>query len=182
MSITTQLFTAEDLLKMPEDGFRYELVQGELIKMAPPGFEHGGIAVNIIGPLDQHVRANNLGMVVSEVGFQLAHNPDTVRAPDVAYVRQERLQQIGKPKEYFPGAPDLAVEIISPNDIYSDVDDKVGEWLHFGAQMVIVVNPRRHTVTVYHAQFPTVFLTENDTLDGGDMVPGWTMPVRSIFS
>jgi Uma2 family endonuclease len=121
-------------------------------------------------------------MVVSEVGFQLAHNPDTVRAPDVAYVRQERLQQIGKPKEYFPGAPDLAVEIISPNDIYSDVDDKVGEWLHFGAQMVIVVNPRRHTVTVYHAQFPTVFLTENDTLDGGDMVPGWTMPVRSIFS
>ncbi len=182
MAITpTQLMTAEELLRLPDDGFRYELVRGELIKMTPPGFEHGGIVSKVIILLGQHVLANHLGMVVTEVGFQLARDPDTVRAPDAAFVRQERIQQLGKPPGYFPGPPDVAFEIISPNDPYTDVDEKVREWLSFGTRMVVVVNPRNHTITVHDVEGRIIRLTENDILDGGEVVRGWAIPVRDLF-
>src|SRR3954468_6389985 len=141
MTATTQLMTAEDLLRRPDDGFRYELFRGELKKMAPAGHEHGRIAINISTPLDQHARANKLGRVyAAETGFLITSNPDTVRAPDVAFVSQERLEQVRGVKGYLPGAPDLVVEIISPNDSYTEVEEKVFDWLGAGARMVVVVN------------------------------------------
>jgi Uma2 family endonuclease len=104
-----------------------------------------------------------------------------VRAPDVAFVRRERVEEAQDTEGYWPGAPDLAIEVVSPGDLYSDVEEKVFDWLAAGTRMVIVVNPRRRAVTIYRSPADVVVLGENDTLDGGDVVPGWTMPVRDLF-
>jgi Uma2 family endonuclease len=182
MSVTHQLVTADELLHIPDDGFRYELVQGELRKMAPAGHEHGSTTINITLPLGQYVRDHELGKVyAAETGFKLATDPDTVRAPDVAFVSSERVEAAADVKGYWPGAPDLAVEVISPGDLYTEVDEKVTDWLNAGTRMVIVVNPRKRSVTVYHSASDIKILNENDTLEGGDVVPGWAMPVREIF-
>ncbi len=182
MATTTQRITAEDLLRMPDDGFRYELVKGELRKMAAAGHQHGRIAINVTMSLGQHVRAHDLGNVyAAETGFKLASDPDTVRAPDVAFIRRERVAEVGDAGGYWPGAPDLAVEVISPGDTYTEVEEKILEWLDAGTRMVIVVNPRRRVVTVYRSMADITILTENDMLDGGDVVPGWSMPVRDVF-
>lgn len=182
MAVKAQEMTAEKLLRMPDDGFRYELIKGELRKMSPAGSEHGKLAVRITASLFQHVEANDLGVVyAAETGFKLSSNPDTVRAPDVAFVSRERVEKAGKVEGYWPGAPDLAVEVISPNDTYAEVEDKVLDWLDAGARMVIAVNPRKRTVAVYRSLTDIVILTENDTIDGVEIVPGWTMPVRDLF-
>jgi Uma2 family endonuclease len=182
MTTTQQLMTAEDLLRMPDDGFRYELVKGELKKTAPAGHWHGRVAINITTPLAQHVRAHNLGTVyAAETGFKLASDPDVVRAPDVAFIRRERVEEVGNIEGYWPGAPDLAVEMVSPSYSYTDVQEKVFDWLEAGTRMVIVVMPRRRAVAVYRSLTDIVMLTEKDALDGGDVAPGWTVPVRDLF-
>lgn len=182
MTAITQPITADDLLLMPNDGFRYELLRGELKKMAPASHEHGIIAINISTPLDQHSRTNKLGRVyAAETGFKITSNPDTVRAPDVAFVSQERLEQVGSVKGYWPGAPDFVVEIISPSDIYTEVEEKVFDWLEAGVKMVVVVNPRKRVVTVYRSLTDIVVLTESDILDGGNVVVGWSIAVKDIF-
>ena len=178
-----RITTAEELLDMPDDGFRYELVRGELRKMAPAGNYHGELAINISTPLSVHVKSYRLGRVyAAETGFFLRTAPDHVRAPDVAFVRRERTDAIGRPAGYWPGPPDLAIEIISPNDRYTEVDEKVADWLAAGTQMVVVVNPRNRSVKVHRSPTDVVTLTMEDTLDGGDVVPGWRMPVADIFA
>jgi Uma2 family endonuclease len=182
MSTTTQATTAEDLLRIPDDGFRYELVKGELRKMSPAGHKHGRLAMRIATPLDTHVTSNKLGTVyAAETGFFISRDPDTVRAPDVAFVSQKRLDEVGDVEGYWPGAPDLAVEVISPSDTYAEVEEKVLEWLEAGTRMVVVVNPRKNAVTVYRSLTEIVVLTEEDQLDGGDIVAGWTIAVKDIF-
>jgi Uma2 family endonuclease len=182
MSTRTQLVTAEELLRMPDDGFRYELVCGELRKMPPAGHVHGRLAATLTASLVRDVTANQLGAVyAAETGFILRRNPDTVRAPDVAFIRQQRVQEVGDVAGYWPGAPDLAIEVVSPSDSYAEVEEKVFEWLEAGTLMVLVVNPRRRSVTVYRSLADIIVLTQNDALDGGDVVPGWTMPVKDIF-
>lgn len=184
MTTQTRLMTAEELFKMPDDGYhRYELVRGELRKMAPPGAYHAKSATRVGRSLANHVDENDLGEVyIGEVGFRIGSNPDHVRAPDVAFVRREREDEVGEMHGYFPGPPDLAIEVISPNDIYREVDEKVRDWLDAGARMVIVINPRRPNVIVHLPGEAPVTLTQEDTLDGGNVVPGWEMPVRNIFS
>ena len=182
MSATTQLMTAEELIKLPSGKFRYELVKGELITMSPSGSEHGATVINLTLSLGVHVKTNNLGVVFgAETGFKLASNPDTVRAPDIAFVRRERIPQTGIPKSYWPGAPDLAVEVVSPGDTVYEVDEKVAEWLTAGAQAVWVVNPKRRTVTVHRSLNDAVTLYENDELDGQDVVPNFRCRVADIF-
>jgi len=182
MTITPQVMTAEELLRLPDDGFRYELVQGALRRMSPAGHRHGRLALNITTPLDQYVRANNLGAVyAAETGFQLTVDPDTVRAADVAFVRQERVEAVGDTDGYWPGAPDLAVEVVSPNDLYTEIEEKVIDWLDAGTQMVVIINPRKRFVTVYRSRTNITLLTENDTLDGADVVPGWHIAVHDLF-
>ncbi|HYM00818.1 MAG TPA: Uma2 family endonuclease [Blastocatellia bacterium] len=182
MATATQQRTAEELLLMPDDGFRYELVKGELKKMAPASHEHGRVTMNISTPLDSHVRTNDLGIVfAAETGFKLASNPDTVRAPDVAFVSRSRIDQVGDAKGYWPGAPDLAVEVVSPGDTYTDVEEKVLEWLQAGVRAAIVANPRKRVATVYRSLTDIIVLTEDDTLEIPDIVPGWRISVRSIF-
>lgn len=183
MAVVDQLITAEDVLHIPDDGFRYELVRGELRRMSPAGFHQGRLTMNLATPLDQHVRAHQLGTVcAAETGFRLTTDPDTVRAADVAFIQQERLADADAIEGYWPGAPDLAVEVISPNDLYTDVEDKVTDWLDAGTQMVVVINPRKRTVTVYRSPTTIVLLRETDTLDGSDVIPGWVLPVTAIFS
>jgi len=182
MTVTSQSLTAEELLRMPDDGFRYELVRGELKRMVPAGHQHGRMVLNFTTPLDQYVRAHSLGRVyAAETGFLLASNPDLVRAPDAAFIRRERLEETGEVEGYWPGAPDLAVEVTSPGDAYADVEEKVLDWLNAGTRMVVVVNPRQRTVKVYRSLAEIVVLTEKDVLDGGEVVPGWRIPVRELF-
>src|SRR6266540_4924106 len=141
MSTTRMLTTAAELLTMPEDGFSYELVKGELRRMPPAGCEHGVIVMNCGLLLGQFVKANSLGVVFgAETGFILASNADTVRAPDLAFVRHDRIPEGGIPKDFWPGTPDLAVKVISPGDGYTDVEEKVNDWLAAGTRMVVVVN------------------------------------------
>jgi Uma2 family endonuclease len=183
MTTTTQSITAEELLGLPDDGMRFELVKGEVRKMPPAGHRHGKIAMLISIPLGAYVLAHRLGMVyAAETGFILARNPDTVRAADLSFVRQEVIDHIGEPDGYWPTAPDLAVEVISPHDTYAEVDEKVLEWLEAGTRMVIVVNPRKRVVTVYRSFTDVKILTERDALDGADVIPGWQMPVSQLFS
>lgn len=183
MTAITQKLTAEDLLRMPDDGFHYELVGGELRKMTPAGNEHGQITLRFAWRLAQHVEANSLGVAyAAETGFLLSTDPDTVRAPDVAFVSQQRLEEVGEVKGYWPGAPDMAVEVISPNDRYAEVEEKVSDWLEAGTRMVVVVNPRQHTVTVYRSLSDIRVLSEDEVLDGGDVVPGWEVRVKDLFA
>ena len=183
MSTAVQLMTADELLALPRGEFRYELVNGELKKMSPAGQKHGRIIVRLTEPLAKHVRENQLGQVyAAETGFKLKSNPDTVRAADIAVVRKERLDLVGETESYWPGAPDLAVEVNSPFDTVREVEKKVMEWLEFGSRSVWVVSSKLHTVTVYRSLTEIVVLTENDTLDGGDIVPGFKISIADIFS
>jgi Uma2 family endonuclease len=182
MSTPVQSITADDLLKMPDDGFRYELVKGELRRMAPAGHEHGRVAVRFTWRLAQHVEANNLGAVyAAETGFLISISPDTVRAPDVAFVSQKRLEEVGKVEGYWLGAPDLAVEVVSPGDTYTEVEEKAIEWLEAGALMVLALNPRKRAVTVYRSLNDIAILNEDTVLDLNDIVPGFKVAAKDIF-
>ena len=175
-------FTAEALLTL-DDGFRYELVRGELRKMSPAESVHGYLAGELLAELRNHVKAYKLGRVYAAgTGFKLASSPDTVRAPDAAFVSQERLEKVGPVTGYWPGAPDLAAEVVSPSDTYSGVEEKVFEWLNHGARLVLVVNPLKKTVTVYRSSAEITHLTEKDVLEGGDVVPGWTLLLKNFFA
>ena len=183
MSATTELFTAEQLLHMPSDDFKYELVEGVLIKMHPTGFEHGDVAMTLAYLLKRHVLDNKLGKVLAaETGFKLATNPDTVLAPDAAFIRQEEIDRLGPTKKFWPGAPDLAVEVMSPGDSVRKTDEKARAWLAHGARMVWIVNPNRRTVSVYRPDADIIVLTEVDVLDGETVVPGFSCDVKEIFA
>ena len=182
MATKTRPVMADELLNMPDDGFRYELVRGELRKMPLAGHVHGRYASVIGGYLMMHVETNGLGSTYgAETGFVLASNPDHVRAPDAAFVRRERAESVGDAPGFFPGAPDLAIEVISLSDSYTEVEEKIADWLVAGTLAVVVVDPRRRTVKVHRSQANVVTLTEADTLEIDDVVLGWRMPVKDIF-
>ena len=179
---TAKLVTADDLLRMPDDGYRYELLEGKLVKLAPASREHGRFAMHVGGSLWCHVNVNQLGEVsAAETGFRLASNPDTVRAPDAAFVSVARVQEIEQESGYWPFAPDLAVEVISPNDTYSEVESKALQWLDAGSQAVVVVDPRRQSLAVYRSRSDIVILTGEEVLEIPDVVPGWTLPLQELF-
>jgi Uma2 family endonuclease len=179
---TTPLMTAEELLLRPDDGLRHELIRGELTTMSPSGFEHVAIIARLTMRLAQHVEAQELGVVGgAEGGFLIARNPDPVRAPDVSFVRRERIPAGRLSRAYWPGPPDLAVEVLSPSDRVGEVDEKVGEWLAAGTLLVWVVNPRWSSVTVHRPAREIRLLSEDAMLDGEDVVPGFRCPVRDIF-
>jgi Uma2 family endonuclease len=182
MATAVQLVTADELIRMPDDGFRYELVEGEVRKMAPAGSQHGKVAVNVTLDLGLHVKANDLGVVfAAETGFKLRSNPDAVRAPDVAFVTKQRCEQVGEVTGYWPGAPDVAIEVLSPNDNYSEVEEKVFDWLDAGTRLVIVFDPRKRTATAYRSRSNIRLYTENEELDASDVVRGWLFKASRAF-
>lgn len=138
--------------------------------------------MNIAGPLYEYVKRANLGKVfAAETGFLLSQDPDTVRSADVSFVRRKRIEEAGHVEGYWRGAPDLAVEVISPSDTVGRIEDKVSQWLESGTSAVWLVSPKMHTVTVYSSRTNILTLTEKDTLDGGEVVPGFRIPVAQIF-
>ena len=183
MSTATTVMTAEELIQLPRGEWRYELVEGELRRMSPAGHPHGRIAMRLGWRLARHVEENGLGTVfAAETGFLLATKPDTVRAPDVAFVSKARILSAGAVEGYWPGPPDFAVEVVSPGDSYADVEEKVQDWLRSGVRLLLVVNPRKQSVAVYRGKEGVQFLSAGDVLDGGDVVPGWSLPVADLFA
>ena len=143
---------------------------------------HGEYASNINISLGGYVKANHLGKTyIADTGYILATDPDHVLAPDLAFISNDILSEIGESDGFAQGAPDVAVEIISPNDRYTDVEEKVEDWLNAGCGAVIVVNPRRRTANLHRSPTDMTTLTESDTLELDDIVPGWRMPVKDIF-
>ena len=177
----TKLVTAEELLQLSSKG-RFELVKGELIEMSPPGYEHGSITNRLNYLITHHVVQNKLGEVLAaETGFRLSRNPDTVRAPDVAFVAKSRLPA-KLPKGYADFAPDLIAEVISPSDDPDDVQTKVKEWLDAGARLVLVVYPGSKQVAVYRSLREVTILTEGDIFSANDLLPGLSINVADIFA
>ena len=179
---TTTLVTAEQLMRMPDDGFRYELVAGELRKSPANSWRHGIAASHLHWRLDEHVRKQGLGYVfIGGLGFILARDPDTVRSPDLAFVREELFRNPPPGDEYWPGPPDLAGEVVSPWDTFGELDEKVMAWLDAGGKMAWVVDPELQTVSVYRSATDIKTLTRNDELDGEDVIPGFRCRVSDFF-
>jgi len=170
--------TADELLVMPDDGMKHELVRGELTMVPPPGVEHGDIAAQIAIHLGSFVKQHKLGKVYVETGYVLATDPDTVRGPDVSFVNAEHV--IKSPK-YYRIAPDLAVEVMSPDDRLSEVTTKVGEYLSAGSSVVIVINPEKQVAWIY-TQDDHRTITINDSLTAPELLPGWSLPLRELFA
>ena len=178
---TLATMTADELLAMPHDGYRFELIKGALHQMAPASSQHGRIALRIGWRLAQFVEREGLGETyAAETGFVIATAPDTVRAPDASFVSKERAA-LASGEGFFPGAPDLAIEVVSPSDRPVEVKDKARDWLRAGTRMVIVIDPFDRTATVYRGLDDILTLTAGDTIDGGDVVPGWTLPLADVF-
>jgi Uma2 family endonuclease len=175
--------TADELLRLPDNGMRHELIAGELHEMPPAGGEHGfvgGSALRRLGVfLDQHPEVGG-GLFAAETGFRLSRDPDTVRAPDVAYVSQARLPQ-ARVRGYPELAPDLVVEVVSPNDTAGEIQSKVDEWLRAGAQVVWVLYPVNRSAMVYGADRAARLLHADDTLHGEPVLPGFACPLGDLF-
>ncbi|HEU5423937.1 MAG TPA: Uma2 family endonuclease [Nitrolancea sp.] len=179
----TRLVTAEELWALPEQpGVRYELAEGELVEVPGAGALHNLIAALVYRLIYAAARGQNLGLVFTDgVGYILRRAPDVLRIPDVSFVARERIPAGGIPEGFWPGAPDLAVEIVSPNDLAQEINDKVHQYLEVGTRMVWVLWPNRRTVTVYLPEGQLRDLGPNDELDGGEVLPGFSVRVASLF-
>jgi Uma2 family endonuclease len=182
MSIST-FVTADELLAMPTGmGKRYELVTGELRIMSPSGWRHGEIVDNLTALLSAYIRAHDLGRGFgAETGFLIAVDPDTVRAPDFAFIAKANLPAEKPSEAFWPGAPDLAVEVLSPSDRTGEVDEKIDAWLAAGCTAVWVIDPQLETVTSYRSRTDVQIKTAGEILEGAPVVPGLSCPVNELF-
>lgn len=173
--------SAEELLRLNMPEARRELVRGELIVREPAGFRHGDVAARLLIAVGTFVESRSLGRVfTAETGFRLRTNPDTVRAPDVAFVRHDRLPE-PPPRGYAAIAPDLVIEVLSPDDRPGEVLSKVGDWLEAGTTLVWVVDPDGRTARVYRADGGQDLLTDHDRLDGEVVLPEFQYELRRAF-
>ena len=178
----TKRLTADDLLRLYSEGVRGELIRGELCQTMPVGHEHGKIVVNLTILLGTYVKSRKLGeLTASDAGVWLERDPDTVREPDIAYFSAEKIPPGVRITGYSEVVPDLVVEVVSPSDGLREVNDKALMWLSYGVRLVWVVNPDARVVEVYRAGRAVSTLTEDDTLDGLDALPGFACAVREVF-
>ena len=180
---STKVTTAADLLAMPDDGRDHELIEGVLVEVSPAGYDSSGIAIAISSPLSLFARTHGLGRVTgADGGYWFEQDPDTVRAPDVAFVRTERLPPRHERTGFLQLIPDLAVEVVSPSDRQRDIDEKVAYYLEHGVPLVWVAYPRTSTVDAHRRDQPAVTYREGDVLTAGDLLPGFRLPVAEIFA
>jgi Uma2 family endonuclease len=181
--VATRLRTAEEFETMPDpgDGRRYELVRGEVVPQMPTGFEHLQITGLLIYHLNALVVPGNLGVVGGEGGFILERGPDTVRAPDVVFVRTERVPQGEAARHFVELAPDLAIEVRSPSESLNDLRQKADEYLAAGSRMVWIFDPLPQIVIVKTPDGGERTLNRDDELDGGEVLPGFTLRLSQIF-
>jgi Uma2 family endonuclease len=180
---TKTVLTAEEFAALPDNGVRCELVRGEVIEMTPASAESGRVSMRIGLRVAAFVEARGAGATyTAEAGFVLARDPDCVRAPDIAFVAKGRLPGTLAPEGFFPSAPDLAVEVVSPTDRGSDIEEKVAEYLEAGTRLVWVVYPDLRRVRVYRAPSESFTVGEGGTLSGDPVLPGLAIPVTDIFA
>ena len=177
-----KLLTADDLLRLDSQGVKGELIRGVLYEKVSSNIDHGKIVINVGSELKGFVKPRRLGIVFgSDAGVLLERDPDTVREPDVGFISAERRPLDLRFQGYSEVAPDLVLEIASPSDSRRAVAEKVQMWLDFGVRLVWVAWPDSRTIDVHPAGGPVTTLAESDTLDGGAVLPGFTMPVREVF-
>ena len=177
-----ELLTADDLLRLYADGVRGELIRGALSETMPTGREHGQIAGRLTVRLGSFIESKKLGVyTTSDSGVWLERDPDTVREPDVAFFSAEKIPLDADIPGYAEVAPDLVVEIVSPNDRLTEVNDKALMWLRYGVRLVWVVRPEERMVDVHRDGHPVATLSESESLDGLDVLPGFSCPVREVF-
>ena len=174
--------TAAELSLMPDDGNRYELVQGTLKIMSPAGSEHGEVADRIGRRLGDFVETHNLGKTfAAETGFRIENDPDTVRAPDAAFVSHDRLASVESTHVYLPLAPDLVVEVVSPNDSFSDVEAKAEQWMNAGTKIVLIADPANRTLGVYESVSHMRVLHSGEIFESGNVCGRWQLSVDDAF-
>jgi Uma2 family endonuclease len=187
MSTTTRLITADELLVMPHrdehgNDCRLELIRGELKVMSPTKPLHGILCARLAAALINFVEADELGMAFgAETGFRVEQDPDSVLGIDASFVSRERLQSVETFDKFMPFAPDLAVEVLSPGNTVSEIDEKIAMYFAAGSRLVWIVNPKRRTVAVYTAPLEVRIIGEHDTLDGGDVLPGFELELAKLF-
>src|SRR5438477_10595378 len=175
------LMTADDLLHVRIPEKRIELVKGVLVVREPAGGRHGRVTTALTRHIGNHVHAHALGAVyAAETGFTLARRPDTVRAPDIAFVRRERLPD-PEPSGFPDLAPDLVVEVVSPGDRAGEILAIVADWLSAGTRLVWVIDPARRVARVYRTDGTERILSVDESLDGEDVVPGFTCPLGEVI-
>lgn len=175
------LVTADELLHLHLPDKRVELVRGVLVVREPPGYRHGEVTARLATALTVFADAHDLGRVLAgDSGFKLASNPDTVRGPDVAFIRRERLPH-PSPLGYAGLAPDLVVEVLSPGDRAGEVLGKVADWLSAGAALVWVVDPERRLARVYRQDGGQHVVTADGALDGENVLPGFSCPLATVL-
>ena len=181
MATTTPITTADQLLQAADLG-PCELIRGELVMMTPAGCEHSQIAVAVAAALLSFVSPRKLGIVVgADGGFVIARDPDTVRAPDAAFIAAARVPA-QTPQGYFEGAPDLAVEVLSPNDRVGEVNTKVDDWLAAGCRSVWVVDPKTRSVWVHRGRSQITACHVGENIEEPDLLPGFILAVGGIFA
>jgi Uma2 family endonuclease len=180
MSQPARAVTAEELFQYPDAKY-YELVRGVPRVCEPPGGVHGRIAGSIVAHLRNHVERLGLGTVLVESGYVLQRAPDTVRGPDVSFVSLARLPPEQIPEQFIPGAPDLAVEILSPSSRWSEVEEKIADYFAAGARLVWVVDPGERRAIVRYPDRPPRVVAAGESLDGEDVVPGFALAVAELF-
>lgn len=175
-----RLMTADELMALPDDGMRHELDEGRLVSVPPSGYKSSRVGSLLGVLLGGFIRLHRLGIFAGlDGGLRLRSQPDTVRAPDFSFVSQSRVVDSGS--GYFPGAPDLAVEVLSPSDRFSKVLQKVREYLAAGTRLVWIVDPEDRSVVVFRADGSTTLLGEHDSLAGEDVIPGFTLTLTEIW-
>lgn len=183
MSTTsTALMTAEELMDLPDDDLRHELINGELITMPLPKLPHGRIEARLGAPLTQFILDHDLGEVFANSGFQLTWNPDTVVGPDISFVSKERLEQTADVQGYWQGPPDLAIEIYSPGYRPGKVRDRISRLFSVGTKQVWIVHLKDSTVAVYRSESDITTFSGSDYLEAQDLLPGFRISLERIFS
>jgi Uma2 family endonuclease len=180
---THRLTAADELWLLPDHGGRCELIRGEVVERFPTHFEHFSLVGLLTRLLGNHAAERGLRVVGGEGGFRLERDPDTVLAPDVAFVRTDRLPPREQWRHGFPDlAPDLAIEILSPSESAAEINDKLFTYLDAGVRQVWIVDPGRRAVSVATPEGMVRILRAGDSLDGGDILPGFTVPIAELFA
>ena len=181
-TVLQRQMTAEDYWSSPYNEDATELVRGEVVETMRPGGLHGVIAAAVSALLHVWARQTKAGHVGVEAGFILARAPDTVRGPDVAFVRRDRIPPGGVPEGFWPLAPDLAVEIVSPGDTTNEILAKVGDYLAAGTPLIWVIYPRRQEVVVHMPDQVSRTYGAGDDLSFPEVLPGFSCLVADLFS
>jgi Uma2 family endonuclease len=180
MVVQDKLYTVDDLRELSSDNERLELDEGTIIEMSPTGDAHGLVAMALGAMLYNFIDANPIGEVVAaETGFILETDPDTVRGADVAFISKERWTPMTG--DYYPIAPDFAAEVVSPNDRAGRIRRKVDQYMKAGTRLVWIVYPESRLIDEYQPGQPMRSYNQEDTISGGDVLPGFSIPVRDVF-